>query len=316
MIDRRGILSAGVALLGAPMARAAPRTATRDLSGVWTNAWYTYLQRPKAFKTLVLTPAEAEAYEAPRRALNGEVVDSHDELGQATSEFPDNGPGLARIRGEIRSSWIVDPANGRVPWSAAGKALVRREEAREESPGDIEERPTDERCLTTAGAGAPILNTHDGNILQIVQTPDWVAIVGEKNHETRIVPLGARGRVRPPPGGSWLGASVGSWDGPTLVVETTGLRPGVTKISDELYLSDQAQVTERFTRIGPSELSYDFAVQDPVMFTQAWRAECLFRASSGLLYEYACHEGNYSLPGILTASRQKDSGAREVPKGQ
>ena len=138
-----------------------------------------------------MTPAEAEAFEAPRRALNGDLLDPHDALGQATSEFPDQGPGLARIRGEIRSSWIVDPADGKVPWTK--EALSRRPSGGDEPPeafDNVETRPTDERCLTASGAGAPILNSHDTNLIQIVQTRDCVVIVSEKNHDARIVRIG------------------------------------------------------------------------------------------------------------------------------
>ncbi|MGH6910334.1 MAG: hypothetical protein ACREEG_09120, partial [Phenylobacterium sp.] len=160
MINRRKVLAAGVTLAGVGAAAwAAPRgtTAPRDLTGVWTNGWYTWLERPKEFKALVVTPAEAEAFEAPRRALNGDLLDPHDTLGQATSEFPDQGPGLARIRGEIRSSWIVDPADGKVPWTKEGRARRHPSDEPPELFDNVETRPTDERCLTASGAGAPIL---------------------------------------------------------------------------------------------------------------------------------------------------------------
>ena len=170
----------------------------------------------------------------------------------------------------------------------------------EEIFDNVEVRDTDERCLTAASGAAPLVNSHDANVIQIVQTPGWVAIVGEKNHEARIVRIGAG----PEPAlGSWSGVSVGRWEGATLVVTTTGLRPGVTKIIDNFYLSDRSRVTEWFTRTGPAEISYRFEVEDPTLFTQVWRAEEVFRASEGLMYEYACHEGNYSLPGILAGGK-------------
>ena len=315
MIDRRTVLGAAAALAGVSgAARAAPRIKaaplSRDLTGVWTNGWYTWLERPKEFKALVVTPAEAEAFEAPRRALSGDLLDPHDELGQATSEFPDQGPGLARIRGEIRSSWITDPADGKVPWTEAARARVRPRSEPLEVYDNVEERPTDERCLTASGAGAPILNSHDTNLIQIVQTVDTVVIVAEKNHDARIVRIGETPQpFESSPGFSgWMGVSTGHWEGATLVVETTGLRTGITKLSDSLSLSDRSRVVERFTRSGLREITYEFEVSDPTLFTRPWRAEMVFRPAEGQLYEVACHEGNYSLPSILSAARQGNQG--------
>ena len=310
MIDRRKILitataafatAGGVAWAG-PRAKAAP---PRDLTGVWTNAWYTKLQRPSAFKTLVVAPADAEAYEAPRRALHGEVVRKEDAVGQDESEFPDNGPGLAKVHGEIRSSWIVDPPDGKIPWTAAARERLHLDKRLPEDFDNVESRDTDERCLTTNSAGAPIINSHDANLIQIVQTRDHVAIVTEKNSEVRIVRLAAAPAAEPPTAlGALYGVSVGWWEGRTLVVETTGLRPGLTKIADDLSLSDRARVTERFTRTGAAEISYLFEVDDPTLFTRPWRGEMVFRPAEGRMFEYACHEGNYSLPSILAAARQ------------
>ena len=114
-------------------AAAEPPAAPHDLTGTWTNAWSTELQRPKDFQALKATPEEAEAYEKPRRALNGMIVEKDDELGQAEAEFNDKGPGLARIRGEIRTSWIVDPVDGRIPYadgSATGWGSASRRRRR------------------------------------------------------------------------------------------------------------------------------------------------------------------------------------------
>jgi hypothetical protein len=312
MIDRRKVLGAAAAMAGVggaawAGARAKPPP-PRDLTGVWTNAWYTELQRPDAFKTLVVTPAEAEAYEAPRRALNGEIVRKEDAVGQAESEFPDNGPGLARIRGEIRSSWIIDPPDGKIPWTAQARERLHLDKKPPEKFDNVEDRDTDERCLTTNSAGAPMINSHDANLVQIVQTKDYVAIVTEKNSVVRIIRLAGAGGGAPTEPASGLGAlygvSVGRWEDETLVVETTRLRPGMTKIADNLSLSDRARVTERFTRTGAAEISYLFEVDDPTLFARPWRGEMVFRPAEGRMFEYACHEGNYSLPSILAAARQ------------
>jgi hypothetical protein len=309
-MHRRALLAAGAAVLagGAAARPKAPAHAPpADLTGVWTNAWYTHLQRPKTFKSLTVTPAEAEAYETPRRALHGDLNDPHDELGQATSEFPDQGPGLARIRGEIRSSWIVDPPDGRIPWTEAAKARLPITHDPEEILDNVEERDTDERCLTVPGDKAPMINSHDGNVVQFVQTPNWLAIVAEKNHEVRLVRIEAAAS-RPSPGADprlrgWNGGSIGHWEGATLVIETYGLRAGATKMDDHIYFSENTRVTERLTRTGPDEIAYGFEVADPTLFTRPWRAEAVFRAEPRGIFEFACHEGNYSLPGILRAAR-------------
>jgi hypothetical protein len=283
-------------------ASAAPLRGVARLDGTWTNAWYTELERPKAFTALVVTAEAARAYERPRQALAGFLPSQAGDLGQQESEFNDRGPGLARIRGQIRSSWIVDPPDGRIPWIAGLPARLDLDPAKLDPAANVEDRPTDERCLTATGANAPILNSADTNLIQIVQAKDQVAIVSEKNHDVRIVRLASRPEPRQPP--SWAGESVGRWQGVTLVVETTGLRTGVTQVARRLWLSGASRVVERFTRTGPRELTYVFEVEDPALFTRPWRGEMVFRAAEAPLFEYACHEGNYSLPTILTAARQ------------
>lgn len=291
--------------LGAALALPASAGPRGGLDGTWTNGWYTQLERPKEFRSLVVTPEEAEAYEAPRRQLNGMLPGKPDEVGQAESEFNEGGPGLARIRGEIRSSWITDPADGKTPWRpevkeryGVGKPVEKFDH--------VEERPTDERCLTARGANAPILNSPDTNYIQIVEAPDHVAIVSEKNHDVRIVHLRAGAAGFAPPEGVWGGISTGRWEGKTLVVTTTQVR--FTKVRG-LILAPTTRVVERFTRTGRRELSYEFEVEDPNLFTQPWRGEMVFRAADAPMYEFACHEGNYSLASVLAAARQAEAAA-------
>ena len=313
-----GIACLGIAglaaTLGAPPAAQAggKHAPAADLTGVWTNAWYTKLERPKGFAGLEATAAEAEAYEAPRRALHGELASKKDALGQNESEFPDSGPGLASIGGHKRSSWVVDPSDGKIPWTDAARKRLYIGVEEPDIYDNVEARETDERCLTASGSGVPIINSHDANLVEIVQAPGWVAILMEKNHETRIVRMAAPGEPPAPPLGAWLGASTGHWEGRTLVVTTQGFRPGITKMHDDLPLSDQSRVTEWFTRTGPHELSYSFEVEDPSLFTRPWRAEMVFRPAEGRLFEYACHEGNYSLPSILTAARAAEREASQA----
>ncbi len=296
----------------AALALAGPAVAADDeLTGVWTNAWYTQLERPKELKGLVVTQAEAEAYEAPRRALSGFLPSPLDDLGQAESEFVDQGPGLARIRGEIRSSWIVDPADGRIPWKP--EALEARKAARKTAflTSDIHSRVTDDRCLTVAGAAAPMINSPENNNLAIVQTPGTVVFVGEKNHEYRVVRMDEAARLQPEPS-SRLGSSVGRWEGKTLVITTTGWPPGLMDNFYGVTLTERAKVTERLTRTGPAEIAYLFEVEDPNLYTRPWRGEMVFRPG-GPIFEFACHEGNYAMTNMLNAARMEEEAKAKVP---
>jgi hypothetical protein len=310
---RRAVLSGLAAGAGASAALAAPRAAPfrkRDLEGVWTLATYTDVERPKEVAGLVMTEAEARTYEAPRREFHGMLPSKPGEVGQTESEFTDRGAGLARVHGQIRSSWIVDPPDGQIPYrpafvTARGLDITPRPEHLD----NPEDRPGNERCVANTATGAPLLGGADANLFQIVQAPGCVAILTEKYHDVRIVRLdGASGREAAPP--SWLGRSAGRWAGDTLVVETTGLPPGVTHRGGRLYVSGDTRVVERFTRSGPAELFYEFTVEDPVLLTRPWRGEITVQAAGGRIFEYACHEGNYSLPGILAGARLEE---REAP---
>jgi hypothetical protein len=301
-----------IALAGAAAAtaaRAAPRPRRRDLEGVWTSASYTDLQRPRSLPRLVLTPAEAEAYEAPLRQFNGLAPSQPGEVGQAENEFVDRGAGLARVKGQIRSSWIIDPPDGRIPWSPTALAHHYDVMPPVQGLGHPEERTGPERCLASVNGGAPMVGAPDANLFQILQTRDAVVILSEKYHDARIVRL-SDGRPLPSMPPSWLGDSVGRWEGDTLVVETGGFHPGVTSRGFLVFATDATRVVERFTRLGPDELFYEFTVEDPVLFTRPWRAEMAFPAAKGRIFEYACHEGNYSLPGILAGARREEREAQ------
>jgi hypothetical protein len=317
MIDRRRLLAPlALAAVGGPAWAAAqryrpPRTpwGAPDLQGVWTNASYTELERPEGLKSLVLTPEEARAWEA-KLAKTGGVNVPHDTLGQAQSEFPETGSGLARVKGEIRSSTIIDPADGQLPYTPEFKARIRSvERGGFDGP---EERPHQERCLAAPNAGAPMVNGADTNVMQFVQTPQHLVVVSEKYHDARIIALSAP----PPPADaprSWLGEARGQWQGDTLVVRTTHLREGLTQHDNGFYLSGQAEIVERLTRIGPQEILYEFTVTDPGLYTRPWRGEYVFHPSPGMMFEDACHEGNYSLPSILSAARQGNQPPPKAP---
>jgi hypothetical protein len=306
----------------------APRTASGqpDLQGVWTNASLTSLERPAAFKTLTIPEAVAVAVEKRRatmRAAQDRPTDPNSppppvaaDPGGYNAGWTDPGTTLGRLKGEVRTSWLIDPADGKLPYSAEGRKTFDRvlRQARTDFGGP-EIRPLGERCVLGFGssAGPPMLNVLYNNNYQIVQSPEAVAIVVEMNHDVRTIRLNAAGHlptsIRP-----WMGDSIGRWEGDTLVVETTNFNPGESLrpyFGATMYLSKDAKVTERFTRVSPTQILYQFEVSDPQIFTQTWKAEMPLNATKGPVYEYACHEGNYALPDILAGARQAEKEGRK-----
>jgi hypothetical protein len=296
--------------LAAPPVEAAPAILRNawgqpDLQGVWTNVSLTRLQRPSGVPLTFATRAEEEAYE--KAATARWTTGAGDALGQAASEWLPTFP-MARIDGKLRTSFVVDPPDGRLPYRP--EALKRFEEVdNAASYGDPESRDPMERCLAGGGgsAGPPMINPNSAGAKQIVQTRTEVAILSEMNHDLRIVRLGAKhlpASVRP-----WMGDSIGWWEGATLVVETTNFHPQ-EGYRVAFMMSPQARVTERFTRVSKTELRYSFEVDDPATFTRPWRAEMPFLAERPPIYEYACHEGNYALPNILAGARRIEADQR------
>jgi hypothetical protein len=278
-----------------------------DLQGLWTNASYTDIERPPQFKSLVISPEEARKAEAIYARLGSFDPNDIDPLGQKDSEAWESGNGLARVRGEIRTSWIVDPPDGMLPFNAETKKRFHYDKDRKDRPprsvDNPEDRSVTERCVASEGGYPPNLPSPDGNYLQIVQTRDHVAMLSEKYHDTHIIRLGAT-QHDPAAVTSWMGDAIGRWEGETLVVENTNFCAAGLSRYDRLKISPAATIVEKFTRVGPDELLYEFAVTDPSLYTQTWRAEMPFLRAKGPMYEYTCHEGNYGLPNILGAARR------------
>jgi len=285
-----------------------PRTSTGapDLQGYWTNFTRTPLQRPAGVTGLTLSDAEAKALEAK---LNKDLIHSKDDVfGQGESEWYPEGS-LARIGGQARTSWIVDPPNGKVPYSPQAKKLLDLWFDRMNSNFDEPEyRTPPERCLmgSRGSSGPPMLTSFYQPFYRIVQTANVVAIEAEMDHDVRIVRLG--GTHLPAAITPWMGDSIGHWEGDTLVVETTNFNPGEA-FRVQLLISPHTRITERFTRISASEMLYQFAVEDPTVYTSVWRGEAPFHAAPGPLLEYACAEGNYSLSGVLAGAREEEAKA-------
>jgi hypothetical protein len=301
---------AAVAAGPQPPHRIAPHAADGhpDLQGVWNFSTITPLERPAEFSGKeFLTDAEARDYEqriVERSNRDRRESTAEADVSSAYNEFWwDRGVHAARVHGKVRTSLIVDPPDGRLPpLTAEGQArAAARAEARREHPADgPEDRSLGERCLLF-NAGPPMLSGPYNNFVQILQTRDHVVIHNEMIHDARVIPLDGRPHL-PASVRLLLGDSRGRWDGDTLVVETTnftdktnvrGSGPGLT-------------LTERFTREGPSTLVYQFTVNDPASFTKPWTAVLPMTRADGQLYEYACHEGNYAMTGILRGARAEE----------
>jgi hypothetical protein len=283
---------------------AAAETARSDLTGVWTNAWLTRMERGKDFKALVVPDAEAVKWEKDNQ--RPKVPD--DPVGQADSEFPEGGAQLARIRGAARTSWIYDPADGKIPYTEAAKAANKaRSDSRKGAIDGPEQLSLRDRCINTVQVGPPLQNVEDLNVYQIVQTKDHVAIQSEANSLVRIIRVGGQRTANAPP--RWFGDSVGHWEGKTLVVETVGFHPA--QISGPGgSAAGQHRVVERFTRTGPNEIHYAFTVENPAIYTRSWRGEMVLRPASRI-FEDGCHEGNYAMTNILGGSRTVEREAAE-----
>lgn len=320
-----GLIALAIALAPAALAQSTyqpPRTADGkpDFNGFWTNTSLTSLERSGQFKSLAIPEADAKRIEAGRAAAdaraslptdpNSGAPKAGSDVGGYNNFYVDAGTHFAKINGEIRSSWIVDPPNGKIPYSDAGKKVFEENLHFVRNTFDgPESRPMAERCLVGFGStgGPPMINVMYNNTYQFLQTPEHVVVVVEMNHDARIIPMTNKVDQRNP---QWLGNSKGRWEGDTLVVETTNFNPGEslrTFFQNSYYLSPDAKVIERFTRVSPTEILYEFSVDDPKIFSQVWKAEMVFNKSDKPAYEYACHEGNHSLPGILAGARRHDA---------
>ena len=288
-----------------------------DIQGIWTNATVSVLERPEELKSLVMTEAQATALEKGGEEALASIDDipegdlqAGENVGGYNSFWVDPGTRVMRVNGEPRSSIIVEPADGQVPYGLWGRARFYWQGFQfirfHDNP---EERPLGERCTVGFGStgGPPMLPVLYNNNYQFVQTENEVLILVEMNHNVRTVRLNAE----PLPAGirPWLGDSIGHWEGDTLVVRTTqfhlqqNLRAA---IKHQFYMTEDSVVEERFTRQSENEMLYQFTVTDDSIYSQPWRGELTMRATEGPIYEYACHEGNYALPNILSGARQEE----------
>jgi hypothetical protein len=301
----------------ASKARTAPRTAwgDPDLRGVWTGSSITPLERPEQFAGReFLTEAEAAAIEERAARDRVDRPPKPGDPGTYNQIWFDPASTVVPTR---RTSLIVDPPDGRLPFTEEGRRHQTRSSARygvgpRDSWVDLD---TGERCLTD-GMPLPYWTGYNNNY-QLFQSRDYVVILAEMFRDRRIIPLDGRSHGRIP---QWLGDARGRWEGDTLVVETTGFADKAHYWWASAWRASRPtlRVTERFTRVDAETIDYQFTMEDPAMFTRPWTAAFPLttnQASRGVtvgqLYEYACHEGNYALPNVLAGARAKDGAAEK-----
>ena len=291
----------------------------------------TKLTRSPGMTKLALTAAEAqalaksnpmvsrlEADAAPSDVKEGAPVVGGDPGGY-NSFWLDPGRTYGQVKGEFRTSWIVDPADGQIPFSDAGKKLVREANAfarLADTPANPEGLEPWDRCLISSrGSGGPgMLNNIYNSNYQIVQTPGSIAIVVEMIHDARTIPIfpskaTAQAAHGPASLHLWLGDSTAWWEGDTLVVETVNVNAEQGR-AGPIFLTPKGRVTERFTRASAGQIFYEFQVEDPVYYSRPWRAEMGLNAMKDQLFEYACHEGNYALADIMRGVRAGEAKAK------
>ena len=290
-----------------------------DVQGVWDYSSRTALERHDRFEgKLVITQEEAErlvpTLEQYTDALEatGAEAPGPENVGGYNAFWISPGDWLAVIDGGLRSSFIVYPENGRIPWTEQGRQIRAQQrdafafEGLGESDGP-EGRTLSDRCLVSFASTVPSLPSLYNNTIQIVQGSDHVMILTEMAHDARIAKLNAEhdldGHAK------WLGSSVARYEGNELVVETINFHP-LQVARGGGYTSANVTITERFSRKEDGSLLYRFTIEDPELYTEAWTGELPMHKADAL-YEYACHEGNHAMPGILAGARIQEQMAEE-----
>jgi hypothetical protein len=305
---------AGSAAKTTAKAAAAPRTSwgKPDLQGVWDFRTVTPLERPTDLAgKQVLTDREAADFESQAAVTNDRDRNvPAGNVGDYNQFWYDRG---TQITANKRTSLIVDPPEGRIP-PLTTEAQKRSEAIATARRGLDMDAPTvggwvndlgpgglRVRCILGFNAGPPMTPSAYNNNFQLFQTSDYVVILNEMIHDSRIVPLDGRphGSLR-----QWAGDSRGRWDGNTLVVDTVNFRAATLMTTGEL--SPNTHLVERFTRVDADTLLYEFTVEDPTTWTRSWTAQVPMSKSREPMYEYACHEGNYSIYNILAGARQRE----------
>ena len=305
-----------------------------DLQGIWDYRTITPLQRPgdQADKEF-LTEEEAASLEQEILDRNVRLLTRASEVTSASDQVDrreDGTPGFynnfwldrgTTAVGTRRTSLVVDPPDGRLPQltpeaqrgadsaEAQRVAEVRRGARPAQSWTDLD---AGDRCIQHAKAGPPISVGGYNNNVQLFQAPGYVALLNEQNHDVRIIPLDGRPHVESQIS-QWMGDSRGRWEGETLVVETIQFNGKHDQIGRPLLSTgENLSLVERFTRTDLDTLLYEFTVTDPTIWVSPWTAELPMKRNPDLIYEFACHEGNYGLYNIMAGSRMEELAAAEA----
>ena len=325
-VFRKSLLAVGIAAIAASALAQEEYQVPRmhygdpDFQGVWRNATVTPLQRPEELgEKRVYTPQEAAELERAAQAAVEEQNEPGDPdrgpppavafppVGNYNLFWTDRGMFMPTIHGELRTSIIIDPPDGRLP-GYTEEFLQRREQERANAPDPMagpEGRPLGERCLLSFGShsGPPTLPVMYNSHHQIVQSPGYVVMVAEMVNDARIIRLAEDHREHAEMMDRWMGDSIGRWEDDTLVVTTRHFNPQ----QDFRGASENLTVTEWFTRTDEDKIIYSFHVEDPTVFTSDFTGELALTAFDEPLFEYACHEGNYALPGTLAGARRAEA---------
>ncbi|MDB3908715.1 hypothetical protein N9390_04205 [Gammaproteobacteria bacterium] len=299
---------------------APPKTAfgVPDVQGVWNYKTRTGLERADVYEgelevdeatmldKMVSTPDFIAFLEA-----TGAEAPGPENVGGYNGFWITPGDALAQMNGKYRTSLIVDPPDGKIPWREDGQAV--RQSQREELPMGMaqsdgpEGRTLSDRCLISFASTAPFMSSLYNNHMQIVQSPTHVVLLAEMVHNARIVAIDQE--FRDLPYEKWLGDSIGYYEGDTLIVQTKNFNPW--QVAKERLVSSNILVTERFSRVADDKLHYSFTIDDPELYTQPWTAEMPMYTGEDL-FEYACHEGNYAMRAILAGARRQESDAAKA----
>ena len=273
---------------------------------MWTNTTTTPLERlPEAADKAVLTDQERETL--ARKVAERLDTDRQTRPGQVV---PYNEFWFERGTLNNRTALIVDPPDGKMPpYTPEGqKRWDAQQASRKSHPADSHlDRGAYDRCITRGMPGTMMPGFYNHNY-HILQAPGYVAILVEMIHDARIIPIDGRPHLNETVR-QWLGDPRGHWEGSTLVVETTNVNDKVLERGAAYGFGGRIRLTERFTWIDADKMDYQFTIDDPTMFTKSWTVSAPMIKTRGPLYEYACHEGNYAMPGILGGARAEERAA-------
>jgi len=284
-----------------------------DLQGFWTNSTYTPLQRPNGvtkefYSQEEVVQIEKQAAEREsEQTVPGTIADVHYDFTQF---------GLDRNQSthtsNVRTSMIIDPADGRLPPVTADGQKRQADRAAERrrmgaTTDAVQNMPVGTRCIVMAGSGPPMMPSGYNSNYQIVQAQGYVMILTEMIHDVRIIPLDGHAQL-PQTVRQWIGSSRGRWEGDTLVVETTNFN-GKNPFQNA---SQDVRVTERFTRLDANTIDYRYTIEDEKTWARPWTAVVPLTKTIGPIFEHACHEGNYGVRNTLAGARAEDKRAAEA----